>query len=80
MPNWFSKLGHFFLYIFVHSASKASLTNLFALTTDDYSKSFIKPRGPFAISGYPVAKKMPKYAKENILEETSTYLKDLNLI
>ena len=80
LPNWFSKLGHFFLYLFVHSASKASLTNIVALTTTELEKVFIKPRGLFAISGYPTLRKMPKYAKENIIEETEKYLKDIKII
>jgi NAD(P)-dependent dehydrogenase (short-subunit alcohol dehydrogenase family) len=80
LPNWFSKLGHLFLYIFVHSASKASLTNLVALTSDDSVNRFIKPRGLFAISGYPIKKKFPTYCKDNIIEETENYLKSLKLI
>lgn len=74
LPNWFSKLGHFFLYIFVHHASKACLTNIKALTSEDRKKNYIKPRGLFAISGYPVCKKLPKYTNKSIIKQTEEFL------
>lgn len=76
LPNWFSKLGHIFLYLFVHPSSKACLTNLLALDTKDNEKVYIKPRGIFSISGYPTRRKIPRYAKKDIIEETYCYLED----
>ena len=76
LPNWFSKIGHVFLYFFVHSSAKACLTNLLALDTNDNERKYIKPRGIFSISGYPIKRKIPQYAKKNIIEETYQYLED----
>lgn len=76
LPSWFSKLGHLFLYVFVHHASKACLTNIKAIYSLDKDKNYIKPRGPFAISGYPKAKKMPNFVKDPIIEETEEYLRN----
>lgn len=77
LPNWFSKIGHAFLYVFVHSATKASLCDIKALTTNEKQKKYIKPRGLFAISGYPTLKKYPKYAKKSIIEETEKLINEV---
>ena len=75
LPSFISKAGHYFLYIFVHHANKPCSTSLLALTTKDNQKKFIKPRGPFAISGLPTRKKFPKYSNKEVVEETEEYLK-----
>ena len=75
LPSLFSRLGRRFLNIFTHSASKAALTNLLGLVCDYKPNMYIKPRGPFAISGYPRIVKVPnKYASSNLLEETRSYI------
>ena len=76
LPNWFSKIGHGFLYLFVHKSSKACLTNLYALSLGNNKQKFIKPRGLFAISGYPKAYLYPQYCQKEIIEETKNYLKE----
>ncbi len=73
-PRWFIRAGHAFLYLFTHSAEKAALTNLLALTTEE-KKKMIRPRGIFALSGYPQIVPMPAYSKKAIVEETEAYLK-----
>lgn len=75
LPNWFSKLGHGFLYLFVHHADKASLTNILGLVNDSDDKKYITPRGLFNISGYPKKRKYPNYSKKKIIEETNSILK-----
>ena len=45
LPNWFSKLGHYFLYLFVHHASKACLVSLEALRTCGRRRSFPSSHG-----------------------------------
>lgn len=76
LPSFISKAGHYFLYVFVHHANKACLTNLLALSSNEKDKKFIKPRGLFAISGLPIQKKYPKYAKKPIIEESENYIKE----
>lgn len=75
LPNWFSKIGHVFLYLFVSPSSKTCLTNICALNTKEEKKKFIKPRGIFAISGYPKKCEYPKYSKMPVIQETENYLK-----
>ena len=36
----------------------------------DKKSSYITPRGPFAISGYPKYKRVPKYVKKDIINKT----------
>lgn len=69
LPHWFQVLGHKFLTLFTHSSKKASLILLEGLLTDKKS-SYITPRGPFAISGYPKYKRVPKYVKKDIINKT----------
>lgn len=78
LPNWFSKLGRGFLDIFVHSASKASLTNIFTIFYEG-NKKYVCPRGIFHISGYPKEYYYPQYAKKPIIEETYRYLRSRNI-
>ena len=75
LPNYFAKLGRAFLNIFTHSVSKAALTSLLGLVCEYSPNLYIKPRGLFAISGYPVITKCPgKYSSSGLLEETKKYL------
>ena len=75
LPSLFSRLGRRFLNIFTHSASKAALTSLLGLVCDYKPNIYIKPRGPFAIFGYPKITKFPrKYSSSNLLEETNQYI------
>ena len=75
LPSWFSKIGHGFLYLFVHHADKASLTNIVGLVNESKEKKYITPRGLFNISGYPKKRGYPKYAKKKIVQETEEILK-----
>lgn len=72
-PRWFTRAGHAFLYLFTHSAEKAALTNLAALTAEKTNR-MIRPRGLFALSGYPQIVPMPAYSKKPVIEETEAYL------
>lgn len=75
LPNLFSRLGRRFLNIFTHSASKAALTTLLGLVCDYKPYMYVKPRGMFAISGYPKIVNFPKkYTSSNLLEETRNYI------
>ena len=65
--------GHRFLTLFTHSSRKASFTSVMACFATD-EKRFVRPRGPFAISGFPRMNKFPKYAKKPILKETKESL------
>ncbi|MGN1294888.1 MAG: SDR family NAD(P)-dependent oxidoreductase [Bacilli bacterium] len=76
-PSWFSKLGHSFLYLFVHKASKAALCSLLGLIDQEEYKKYISPRGPFAISGFPKKKRIPKkYFYPDVEKETSLIIKE----
>ena len=75
LPNWFGILGHKFLTLFTHSAKKASLTFIRALTSTSINK-YISPRGLFHISGYPTERKYPKYLTKPIIIETKEYLEN----
>ena len=76
-PSWFSKLGHSFLYLFVHKPSKASLCSVLGLIDQDEYKKYIAPRGPFAISGFPKKKRIPKkYFYKDVEKETSSLIKE----
>lgn len=48
---WLKRLGNGILYLFVHSPKKAALSETQSLYVP--SGSFLVPRGPFHISGYP---------------------------
>ena len=75
LPNYFARLGRAFLNLFTHPASKAALTSLLGLVCEYSPNIYIKPRGLFAISGYPVITKCPsKYNSSGLLEETRKYL------
>lgn len=75
LSSWFSLLGRKFLNIFVHSSSKASLTLLCGLMCDYQKYLYVKPRGLFAISGYPKIKKLPKkFISEGLIEKTRKYI------
>lgn len=76
-PSWFSKIGHSFLYLFVHKASKAALCSILGLVDQDEYKKYIAPRGPFAISGFPKKKRIPKkYFYPNVEKESELILKE----
>lgn len=74
LPKWYSRLGHRFLTIFTHHASKASLVILKGITSSLEEKPYIGPRGLFSISGYPKNKNFPKYSKKEIINETRDFL------
>lgn len=75
LPHWFQVLGHRFLTLFTHSSQKASLILLEGLLGKKTS-SYIVPRGPFAISGYPKHKKVPKYTNKCIINKTKDLIKE----
>lgn len=78
LSSSFARAGRRFLNIFTHSASKAALTTLQGVTSDNFEKNYIKPRGIFAISGYPKFTKIPKkYHSENLIIKTNEYLQKL---
>ncbi|MCR5078976.1 MAG: SDR family NAD(P)-dependent oxidoreductase [Bacilli bacterium] len=56
------RLGNGFLYLFAHHAWKAAL-GMCLLCCNDYEKgTYLVPRGPFEIAGYPKPRSMPKRA------------------
>lgn len=78
LSNSFARAGRRFLNIFTHSASKAALTTLQGILSTNYEKNYIKPRGPFAISGYPKFTRIPKkYYSNNLITETNEYLQNI---
>ena len=59
------RLGNGFLYLFSHPSWKAAL-GMSLLCTGRYEKgSYLVPRGPFEISGYPKKRSIPKRAKKD---------------
>lgn len=76
LPTAFARAGRRFLNIFTHSASKGALnTVLGGIYEDLKEKRYIKPRGLFAISGYPSLNKIPKkYYQKKIIKETEIML------
>lgn len=61
----FSSLASFFMKLIFHTAEKASLTAVLAVS-DELQLSYYGPRGPFAISGYPKKRRiMKRYYKNN---------------
>lgn len=78
LSNAFARAGRRFLNIFTHSASKAALTTLQGVISDNTEKNYIKPRGIFAISGYPKSTKMPKkYHSTSLCIKTDQYLDNI---
>ena len=74
LSSWFSLLGRKFLNVFVHSASKAALILLTGLLCEYQKGLYVKPRGLFAISGYPTIKKLPKkFISEGLINKTRVY-------
>ena len=49
----FSRLGHAFLYLFVHKPHKAALGAVLAAAGDTENGAYLAPRGILGISGYP---------------------------
>lgn len=75
LSNAFAKAGRRFLNIFTHSAKKAALTTLLGVVSVNVQKPYIKPRGIFAISGYPKRTKLPKkYHSKGLIIKTDQYL------
>lgn len=63
----FKKLGNGFLYLFTHPAWKAAL-GMSSLCCLEYPKgTYLVPRGPFEISGYPRKKKIPMRVKKDAI-------------
>lgn len=78
LSNSFARAGRRFLNIFTHPASKAALTTLEGVISNNFEKNYIKPRGIFAISGYPKFTKMPKkYHSDTLCLKTDEYLKNV---
>lgn len=71
LSSAFARAGRRFLNIFTHPASKAALSLLVSATCDYQKYLYVKPRGLFAISGYPAKRKMPnKFYSDDIIEVT----------
>lgn len=71
LSSSFARAGRKFLNIFTHSATKASFTLLSGLKYKNCSLMYHKPRGLFAISGYPIIRKIPKkYYSKGLIEKT----------
>ena len=74
LSSTFALIGRKFLNIFTHSAEKAALSLVIGLVCDYKPLMYIKPRGPFAISGYPKITKMPKkFKNKNRLKTTRVF-------
>ena len=74
LSSTFALLGRKFLNIFTHSAEKAALSLVIGLVCEYKPLMYIKPRGLFAISGYPKIKKMPKkFRNKNRLNTTRLF-------
>lgn len=74
LSSTFSRLGRRFLNIFVHSSSKASLGIVEGLLCDYKPYIYVKPRGIFAISGYPIKQNMPKkFMSNGLIEKTRVF-------
>lgn len=75
LPGAFARAGRRFLNCFTHSAEKAALTSLLGAVCDYAPDLYIKPRGPFAISGYPTIRKLPrKFVSDGLHELTRRYI------
>lgn len=74
LSSRFALAGRRFLNIFMHSASKAALSILEALLGE--GKKYVKPRGLFAISGYPCRRRIPHKFNHQIIEETNIFIKE----
>jgi len=71
LSSSFALLGRKFLNIFTHSAEKAALSLIIGLVCDYKPLMYTKPRGIFAISGYPKITKIPsKFKNKNRLSST----------
>lgn len=78
LSNSFARAGRRFLNIFTHSAKKAALTTLVGVISQNNEKNYIKPRGIFAISGYPKCTKLPKkYKSTNLCQKTDQYINEI---
>lgn len=76
----YSKIGSFFLKIFVHSPSKASLSALYAAGNKNVKNMDVYgPRGLYEISGYPKKKKLSKKSYKSIQMLIDLTQKDLNI-
>ncbi len=60
LSSAFARAGRRFLNLFTHSAEKAALCSLLGCILPYKKNIYIKPRGLFAISGYPCIKRIPK--------------------
>ena len=76
-PRWFQKLAHIFLPLFTHSPHKACL-GMVKLASDENIENgtYLGPRGPFGISGYPIKKRIPK----RIYKDVSLFIDETNKI
>ena len=70
------RLGNGFLYIFVHHAWKAALGIVMLCCNDYENGTYLVPRGPFEISGYPKQGKVPSLPAEDIAAWKSFYQQD----
>ena len=60
LDSFLKHAGKVFISTFFHNVDKASLTLLEAVSSSASNGSYIVPRGPFTVSGYPKYKKFPK--------------------
>ena len=65
----FSRLGHAFLYLFVHGAHKAALGAVLAAAGAVENGAYLAPRGIFGISGYPRRTRYCKNVKRLVLDK-----------
>lgn len=81
LPSKFARAGRRFLNVFTHSAEKAALCILAGALCAYRPGIYIKPRGPFAISGYPKIVGLPKkFHSSGLLDETEEFLKRRNYV
>ena len=70
------RLGNGFLYIFVHHAWKAALGIVDLCCNDHEAGTYMVPRGPFHISGYPKAEEAPRIPEEEMDAWETFYQQD----
>lgn len=57
---WIKRLGNQFLYLFTHKSWKACLGIVYLAAGKGNEGDYVTPRGPFHISGYPKASRLPE--------------------
>lgn len=76
LKSSFARTGRRVLNIFTHSSAKAALSILLGCIVPYQKNIYIKPRGLFAISGYPKITKMPKkFGSSGLIDATKNILR-----